>query len=133
MTHDLRAIRLAKGIGLRAAARQIGISPTYLHHIETGRCSLPKTENAKYEEFYGVQFPRSDEYNLGFANGIAHLTSDPRFLKLWAFAFAAAGEGIQIGGIDAAELCIQIADESGSDNRVETMEAWNAMAKELAL
>ncbi|MDH5525748.1 MAG: helix-turn-helix transcriptional regulator [Nitrospirota bacterium] len=37
----LRAIRLAKGIGLRQFARRIGISPTYLSQVERGDTAPP--------------------------------------------------------------------------------------------
>lgn len=66
----LRLLRQRKGISLREAARLIGVSPAFLSGIETGRIPLPKTENTKYEEFYGTEFPRTAQYMQGYEDGL---------------------------------------------------------------
>jgi transcriptional regulator with XRE-family HTH domain len=37
----IEVVRVGRGIGLRALARAIDVSPAYLSQIETGRCSPP--------------------------------------------------------------------------------------------
>jgi transcriptional regulator with XRE-family HTH domain len=40
----IRTAREAKDIGLRQLAALVGLSPTYLSHVERGLCSVPTAE-----------------------------------------------------------------------------------------
>jgi transcriptional regulator with XRE-family HTH domain len=53
----LRALREAKGLGLREAAEKLGVSATYVSRIETGKEPTPTEERIRgMAELYGVDF-----------------------------------------------------------------------------
>ena len=43
----LRERRIAKGIGLRAFAKDVGVSPTYLSQVEQGKVDPPTADRVK--------------------------------------------------------------------------------------
>ena len=44
---QLRERRIAKGIGLRAFAKDVGVSPTYLSQVEQGKVDPPTADRVK--------------------------------------------------------------------------------------
>lgn len=86
-----------------------------------------------YQLFIRSRFEADMTRVIGFEDGarwmFLHHESELfiRFLMLWQFANAAAGEGFEINGIDAASLCESVA-KSG-----DQMEAWNKQAEALVL
>lgn len=53
---SLREAREAIGDSLRSMARQLGVSPTFLSMIETGKQRIPTDRIAEFEEAYDVEF-----------------------------------------------------------------------------
>ena len=43
----LRESRVAKGVGLRAFAKEVGVSPTYLSQVEQGKVDPPTADRVK--------------------------------------------------------------------------------------
>lgn len=57
---------------------------------------------------------------------------NPAFLRLWRFAFACAGQGMDVGGLDASDLCQAIAEAADHpDGVVAQMDDWNERAAKL--
>lgn len=52
----------------------------------------------------------------------------PCFPQLWKFLFAAAGQGLAIEGIEASDLCQQMAESASPDAVIPQMDEWNALA-----
>lgn len=87
----IRAAREEKKLSLRACARELGISATYLHHIETGRCPLPETRAARFVDV------------LSIASGALTFGGD----ALYALAERAVQEAID-GAIDLINQRVEI-------------------------
>jgi len=59
---DLKQARLAQGIGLRAMAKRLNLSPTYISHIEKGICKVSDQQAVNIEREYGIKLDRKPTY-----------------------------------------------------------------------